>query len=98
MQPKNVQRVCKGFFLLSGQGLRFEFLFSSLLNQKHFFLPLLGSKFPLEAAIGMNGRVWVNAKETKHIIAIARCIEAVDSDGDGLDEAGVKKLLDALDL
>ena len=46
----------------------------------------------------MNGRVWVNAKERKHIIAISRCIEGVDPDGGGMDEAGVKTLLGTLDV
>ncbi|KAG6816040.1 hypothetical protein H0H87_009106 [Tephrocybe sp. NHM501043] len=69
-----------------------------LLDSKHFLLPLLGARFPLEAAVGINGRVWVNAKEQKHIITISRCIEAVDPDGGGLDEAGVKALLGSLDI
>jgi len=59
---------------------------------------LLGSKFPLEAAIGLNGRVWVNAKEIKHIISITRCIEVADPDGGGMDEQGVKKFLGSLDI
>lgn len=46
----------------------------------------------------MNGRVWVSAKEVKQIIAISRCIEAVDPDGGGMDEAGVKALLGTLDV
>jgi len=66
----------------------------SMLDPNHFLLPLLGGRFPLEAAVGMNGRVWINAKEVKQIIAISRCIEAVDPDGSGLDAEGVKKLLD----
>lgn len=70
----------------------------SLLDPKHFLLPLLGGKFPLESAIGMNGRVWISAKEPKQIIAIARCIEAVDPDGGGMDLEGVKALLDTLDF
>ncbi|CAL1712870.1 unnamed protein product [Somion occarium] len=69
-----------------------------LLDPTHFLLPLLGSRFPLEAATGLNGRVWVNAKDTRHIIAISRCIEAVDPDGGGLDESGVKKLLGTMDI
>ena len=48
--------------------------------------------------MGLNGRVWVNAKEIKQVIAIARCIEAVDPDGGGLDAKGVKMLLDTLDV
>lgn len=69
-----------------------------LLDPDHFLLPLLGSRFPLEAATGLNGRVWINAKDIRHIIAISRCIEAVDPDGGGLDEPGVKKLLSTMDL
>ncbi|KIK90707.1 hypothetical protein PAXRUDRAFT_831468 [Paxillus rubicundulus Ve08.2h10] len=64
-----------------------------LLDSKHFLLPLLGSRFPLEAAVGMNGRIWVSTKEMKQTIAVVRCIEAVDPYGGGMDEAGVKKLL-----
>lgn len=71
---------------------------SSLLDPKHFLLPLLGGKFPLEAAVGMNGRVWISAKEPNQIIAIARCIEAVDPDGGGMDLKGVKMFLATLDI
>ena len=68
------------------------------MDPQHFLLPLLGARFPLEAAVGMNGRVWVNAKEVKQIIAISRCIEGADSDGGGMDEAGVKALLGTFDV
>ncbi|KAJ2925618.1 hypothetical protein H1R20_g11475, partial [Candolleomyces eurysporus] len=68
-----------------------------LLDSKHFLLPLLGGKFPLESAIGMNGRVWISAKEPKQIIAVARCIEAVDPDGGGMDAVEVKAFLETLD-
>ncbi|KAF8895344.1 hypothetical protein BD779DRAFT_1498988 [Infundibulicybe gibba] len=69
-----------------------------LLDPKHFLLPLLGSRFPFEAAVGMNGKVWIKAKETRQTIAMTRCIEAVDPDGGGMDEEGVKKFLDTLNL
>ncbi|TFK81453.1 exosome complex exonuclease RRP40 [Polyporus arcularius HHB13444] len=69
-----------------------------LLDPHHFLFPLLGSRFPLESAIGMNGRVWISAKEPRQVIAIARCIEAVDPDGGGMDEAAVKKFLNTLDV
>jgi len=69
-----------------------------LLDPEHFLLPLLGGKFPLEAAVGMNGRVWVNAKEPKLIIAIARCIEVVDPDGGGMDLKALKTFLGTLDI
>ncbi len=74
------------------------YLLFSLLDPKHFLLPLLGGKFPLEAAVGVNGRVWVSAKEPKQIIAIARCIEAVDPDGGGMDPKNVKTFLGTLDI
>jgi exosome complex component RRP40 len=61
-------------------------------------LPFLGTRFPCEAAVGMNGRVWVTAKEIKHTIALIRSIEAADPDGGGLPEQGVKKFLDTLDI
>ncbi|KAH9480586.1 Exosome complex component rrp40 [Psilocybe cubensis] len=69
-----------------------------LLDPKHFLLPLLGGRFPLEAAVGVNGRVWVSAKETKQTIAIARCIEAADPDGGSLDAEAVKDFLNTLDI
>ncbi|KAI0789779.1 exosome complex exonuclease RRP40 [Abortiporus biennis] len=69
-----------------------------LLEPQYFLLPLLGSRFPLEAATGLNGRVWIDSKDPKHVIAIARCIEAVDPDGGGMDELGVKKFLSTLDV
>ncbi|CCM03551.1 uncharacterized protein FIBRA_05687 [Fibroporia radiculosa] len=69
-----------------------------LLDPKHFLLPMLGAQFPLETATGLNGRVWINAKEAKTIIAVSRCIEAVDSDGGGMDEASAKHFLGTLDI
>ncbi|TFK20421.1 exosome complex exonuclease RRP40 [Coprinopsis marcescibilis] len=69
-----------------------------LLDPKHFLLPLLGGRFPFESAVGMNGRVWANAKEIKQTIAIVRCIEAVDPDGGGMDANAAKAFLQTLDL
>ena len=69
-----------------------------LLDANHFLLPVLGSRFPLDAAIGVNGRVWISTKEPKHTIAVVRCIEAVDPDGGGMDEAAVKKFLGTIDI
>ncbi|KAI5123122.1 hypothetical protein M0805_001477 [Coniferiporia weirii] len=69
-----------------------------LLDPKYFLLPLLGSMFTLDTAVGMNGRVWVNTGSPKHTIAIARCIEAADPDGGGKDEVAIKKLLGTFDL
>lgn len=69
-----------------------------LLDPQHFLLPLLGARFPLESAVGMNGRVWISTKETKHTIAIARCIEAVDPDGSGKDAKEIEAFLQTVDL
>ena len=71
----------------------------SLLDPEHFLLPLLGGRFPFESAVGLNGRVWVCAKEIRQTIAMARCIEAVDPDGGTLKDAkGVKAFLETLDV
>ncbi|KAL5501799.1 RRP40 [Sanghuangporus vaninii] len=69
-----------------------------LLDPKYFLLPLLGSMFPLETAVGMNGRVWINCKSPKHTIAVVRCIEAADPDSGGMGEDAIKRLVGALDL
>jgi len=69
-----------------------------LLDPTHFLLPLLGTRFPLDAAIGMNGRVWINAKEIKHTIAVVRSIELVDPENGGVDAAEVKRFLNKLDI
>jgi exosome complex component RRP40 len=69
-----------------------------LLDPNHFLLPFLGARFPFEAAVGVNGRVWIKAKESKQIIAIARCIEGFDPGGSGLDEEGVVRLFGSLEI
>ncbi|KAH9980108.1 exosome complex exonuclease RRP40 [Lactifluus volemus] len=70
----------------------------NLLDPKYFLLPLLGSRFPLDSAVGTNGRVWISAKEVKQTIAAARCIEAADPDGGRMDENTIKKFIGTLDL
>lgn len=72
--------------------------FSSLLDPNHYLLPFLGARFPFEAAVGMNGRVWVNAKEIKQTIVLIRCIEAADPDGGGLAQQGVKDFFNTLEF
>lgn len=69
-----------------------------LLDPKHFLFPLLGARFPLETAVGINGRVWISCKDPRQTIAVARCIEAVDPDGGGMEEVAVKKFLGTLDV
>ncbi|KAJ7095788.1 exosome complex exonuclease RRP40 [Mycena belliarum] len=67
-----------------------------LLDPKHFLLPLLGARFQLETVVGVNGRVWVSAKDAREVIAVSRCIESVDPDGGGMDEADVVNFLKTL--
>lgn len=97
MQSENVSTVRKLLCFGITRAL-YTTLRSRLLDPNHFLLPLLGARFPLEAAVGMNGRVWVSAKEVKQTIAIARCIEAADPDGGGMDDAGVRQLFSSLEL
>lgn len=68
-----------------------------LLDPSYYLLPLLGSKFPLETAVGMNGRVWINTDSPKHTIIVSRCIAAADPDGGTKDEQAMKKFLASLD-
>ena len=68
------------------------------MNPKYFLLPLLGSMFPLESAVGLNGRVWINTKSIKHTIAATRCIQAADPDGERLGERAIRELLKAMGL
>jgi exosome complex component RRP40 len=46
----------------------------------------------------VNGRVWIKAKWVKHAIAMARCIEAADPDGGGMDQNAIKRFINALEL
>ena len=85
-----VKAYCRAVTLLTS--------FWRLLDPKHFLFPLLGTRFPLETAVGANGRVWISTKEAKQTIATARCIEAVDPDGGGADERGVEQFLITLDV
>lgn len=96
LQSENVSRVrstlCEMPYITKAAVL-------SLLDPKHFLLPLLGGRFPFESAVGLNGRVWVCAKEIRQTIAMARCIEAVDPDGGTLKDAkSVRAFLDTLDI
>jgi len=69
---------------------------SRLLDPAHFLLPLLGSRFTLEVAIGINGRVWFKTPDVRQTIAVARCIEAVDEQG--LDQAATVKFISTMEL
>lgn len=51
----------------------------SLLNEKHPLLARLATHFPFEVAIGVNGYVWVRAKNVKHVIAVGKVLERADA-------------------
>ncbi|KAJ8921699.1 hypothetical protein NQ315_010609 [Exocentrus adspersus] len=51
-----------------------------LLDIKDPLLPTLGKKFPYEIVLGVNGRMWLNAKQRKDILTLLRCIEAAEAD------------------
>ena len=76
----------------------FRAFFLSLLDPKYYLLPLLGSKFPLDAAVGVNGRVWVSCKEVKQTIAVVRCIDLADPEGGGKSAKDVEKFFRTLDV
>ncbi|KAI7869445.1 hypothetical protein BDF14DRAFT_1782127 [Spinellus fusiger] len=46
-----------------------------LLNPKTPILALLGEEIPFELAVGMNGRVWVNANTVKETILVSNAIQ-----------------------
>ncbi|OZJ01623.1 hypothetical protein BZG36_05354, partial [Bifiguratus adelaidae] len=45
-----------------------------LLDPDTPILSLLGTHFPFETAVGMNGRVWIHAAEPKHTVLLANAI------------------------
>ncbi|KZW04395.1 hypothetical protein EXIGLDRAFT_635935 [Exidia glandulosa HHB12029] len=68
----------------------------ALLDPAHWLLPLLGARFPLEAAVGVNGRVWFKAPDARQTIAVARCIDMLDGRPE-TSAAEMKLFLDSLD-
>lgn len=70
--------------------------FLRLFDQSYFLLPTLGSKFQMEIVLGLNGRIWIKTAEPKATIAIARCIDAVDTLSYGQEE--VEALINTMDL
>lgn len=67
--------------LLSNHGYVFniniEFVYS-LLNYDNPLLKTLGKKTPYEICIGMNGKVWINAKTTKDVFTILIALLAAE--------------------
>ncbi|KAH6569458.1 hypothetical protein BASA62_004829 [Batrachochytrium salamandrivorans] len=50
----------------------------SLMVKNNPILAGISSLFPFETAVGMNGRVWINAETPRQIIMIANLIRAAD--------------------
>ncbi|XP_022916920.1 exosome complex component RRP40 [Onthophagus taurus] len=50
-----------------------EFVYK-LLNVENPLLRTLGKKFPFEIAVGMNGKVWFNAKSTSDCLTLMRAL------------------------
>ena len=71
-------------------------IFFRLLNKTSPLLKLIGKKFPFESTVGLNGRVWINAKSTNHMIVIANAIVNSEYMTDGQIETMVKQLADGL--
>ncbi|EJD54007.1 exosome complex exonuclease RRP40 [Auricularia subglabra TFB-10046 SS5] len=69
----------------------------ALLDPAHYLLPMLGARFPLEVAVGVNGRVWFKAPEARQTIAVSRCINALN-DRPETTGASMKLFLDSLDV
>ncbi|KAK9729373.1 exosome non-catalytic core subunit rrp40 [Basidiobolus ranarum] len=63
-----------------------------LLNPKSPVLVALGSHFPFETAVGMNGRVWVNSTDTQHIILLTNAIK----NSEYLNEKQIKEMVKEL--
>lgn len=53
-----------------------------LLDPENSILEALGGLFPFELAVGMNGKVWINAKTVRDILTVVRCFEAAEEHDD----------------
>ena len=49
-----------------------------LLDPENSILTALGKVFPYEIAVGMNGKVWVNGRNTKEVLTVLRCLETAE--------------------
>ncbi|KAJ3039922.1 exosome non-catalytic core subunit rrp40 [Rhizophlyctis rosea] len=63
----------------------------SLLDPSSPLLKLLSQSFPFEIAVGMNGRIWINAAQTIQVITAANILQKAD--GKPVDK--VEKLIRA---
>ncbi|KAJ3176116.1 Exosome component 3 [Geranomyces variabilis] len=73
----------------------------SLLNPKNPIVTILAESISFELAVGLNGRVWINAKSCAEVIAVAKVIQACDgaaaSDINKLINHELRRLEDAMD-
>ena len=84
---------------LSGGGFLFSVplhLVRRLLSPESVLLKLLGQTLKFEIAIGINGRIWVRAKEPKETICIANAIWAAEHMNNEEIRALVSRLADAI--
>jgi exosome complex component RRP40 len=49
-----------------------------LLSKDNSLFKEVASLFPFEVAVGMNGRVWVQAESTRHVIVLMNLIKSAD--------------------
>ncbi len=68
-----------------------------LLDENCFVLQCLGKKIPFELAIGMNGRVWVNAHSPIHIILISNAILNSERMTNSVIQMMVQKLFETIE-
>lgn len=73
------------------------FIFCRILNADCVLMKCLGNKIPFEAAVGMNGRVWVKARSNKETIAVANAILASEYMTNEEIKNMCQRLADALD-
>lgn len=57
-------------------------LSQKLLNIDNPLLRTLGKKIPYEIVLGVNGKMWLNAKKSKDIITLVECFETAESQSD----------------
>ncbi|XP_057660690.1 exosome complex component RRP40 [Diorhabda carinulata] len=70
--------------VLSSEGYCFTIsltLAQSLLDIENSMLKFLGEKFVYEIVVGVNGKVWINARKTTDILNLMKVLQIVDEHG-----------------
>ncbi|KAI9203301.1 uncharacterized protein BJ171DRAFT_443542 [Polychytrium aggregatum] len=74
----------------------------NLLKAENAVLSALGERIPFEIAVGMNGRVWVNAGSSRHIVLVVNAIKNSEhvspEKAKDLVRALTKQLEDSMDI